>query len=125
MALHTITPAEEAEMERERGRESGFVPKDDQVSCRCSLVSTCVAPLQTEASMGGRQGQHKQHLHYGTLCLQKPSQGTRLKDIWYRDAYDTHTPRPPYGVVSCTTRLDFNGMEPGRLQRRILLQFEQ
>ncbi|GFV59719.1 hypothetical protein TNCV_1907901 [Trichonephila clavipes] len=37
--------------------ESGFVAKDDLVPFRCSLVSLCVAPLQTEASMGGCQGQ--------------------------------------------------------------------
>ncbi|GFU16016.1 uncharacterized protein TNCV_1299811 [Trichonephila clavipes] len=28
------------------------------VSFRCSPVSSCAAPLQTKASMGGRQGQH-------------------------------------------------------------------
>ncbi|GFX73960.1 uncharacterized protein TNCV_2954451, partial [Trichonephila clavipes] len=38
--------------------ESGFVAKDDLVPFRCSPVSSCAAPLQTEASMGGRQGQH-------------------------------------------------------------------
>ncbi|GFX78863.1 uncharacterized protein TNCV_4158331 [Trichonephila clavipes] len=40
-------------------RESGFVTKDDLVPFRCSLISSCVAPLQTEASMGGHQGQHR------------------------------------------------------------------
>ncbi|GFW68349.1 uncharacterized protein TNCV_2263381 [Trichonephila clavipes] len=30
--------------------ESGFVTKDDLVPFRCSPVSSCVAPLQTEAS---------------------------------------------------------------------------
>jgi len=38
--------------------ESGFVAKDDLVPFRCSPVSSCAAKLQTEASMGGRQGQH-------------------------------------------------------------------
>ncbi|GFW20410.1 hypothetical protein TNCV_4546771 [Trichonephila clavipes] len=38
--------------------ESRFVAKDDLVPFRCSPVSSCAAPLQTEASMGGRQGQH-------------------------------------------------------------------
>ncbi|GFU71823.1 uncharacterized protein TNCV_2033641 [Trichonephila clavipes] len=37
--------------------ESGFVAKDDLVPFRCSPVS-CATPLQTEASMGERQGQH-------------------------------------------------------------------
>ncbi|GFT79020.1 hypothetical protein TNCV_3093981 [Trichonephila clavipes] len=37
---------------------SGFVAKDDLVAFRCSSVSLCAAPLQTEALMGGRQGQH-------------------------------------------------------------------
>ncbi|GFW23709.1 uncharacterized protein TNCV_2032521 [Trichonephila clavipes] len=36
--------------------ESGFVAKDDLVPFRCSPVSSCKAQLQTEASMGGRQG---------------------------------------------------------------------
>ncbi|GFT07095.1 hypothetical protein TNCV_1416121 [Trichonephila clavipes] len=31
--------------------ESGFVDKDNLVPFRCSPVSSCVAPLQTEASM--------------------------------------------------------------------------
>ncbi|GFW32870.1 hypothetical protein TNCV_1774371 [Trichonephila clavipes] len=31
-------------------------------------------------------------------------------------ANDTHLPTPPFGVVSRTTKLDCNGMEPGRLQ---------
>ncbi|GFU98499.1 uncharacterized protein TNCV_3653301 [Trichonephila clavipes] len=38
--------------------KSGFVAKDDLVPFRCSPVSSCTAPLQTEASRGGRQGQH-------------------------------------------------------------------
>ncbi|GFX86661.1 hypothetical protein TNCV_1408601 [Trichonephila clavipes] len=38
--------------------ESGFVDKDNLVSFLCSPVSSCMAPLQKEASMGGRQGQH-------------------------------------------------------------------
>ncbi|GFU87664.1 uncharacterized protein TNCV_2935861 [Trichonephila clavipes] len=36
--------------------ESGFVAKDDLISFRCSPVSSCSAQLQTEVSMGGRQG---------------------------------------------------------------------
>ncbi|GFY00420.1 uncharacterized protein TNCV_1664591 [Trichonephila clavipes] len=36
--------------------ESGFVAKDDLVPFRCSPVSSGAAPLQTETSMGGRQG---------------------------------------------------------------------
>ncbi|GFX12007.1 uncharacterized protein TNCV_2997911 [Trichonephila clavipes] len=50
--LHTNTIVITAEI------ESGFVVKDDMVPLRCSPVSSCVAPLQTEASMGGCQGQH-------------------------------------------------------------------
>ncbi|GFX81241.1 hypothetical protein TNCV_1828781 [Trichonephila clavipes] len=40
--------------------ESGFFfdAKDDLVPFCCSPVSSCVALLQTEASMGGRQGQN-------------------------------------------------------------------
>ncbi|GFV39613.1 hypothetical protein TNCV_5061221 [Trichonephila clavipes] len=38
--------------------ESGFVAKDVLVQFRCSQVSSCVAPFQMEASMGGFQGQH-------------------------------------------------------------------
>ncbi|GFY08806.1 hypothetical protein TNCV_4659991 [Trichonephila clavipes] len=34
------------------------VAKDDLVPFRSRPVSSCAAPLQTEASMGGRQGQH-------------------------------------------------------------------
>ncbi|GFU51139.1 HTH_Tnp_Tc3_2 domain-containing protein [Trichonephila clavipes] len=37
--------------------ESGFVAEDDVVPFRCSPVSSCVAPRQMEASMGGCQGQ--------------------------------------------------------------------
>ncbi|GFX10715.1 hypothetical protein TNCV_147571 [Trichonephila clavipes] len=33
--------------------ESGFIAKDDLVPFRCSSVSSCVAPLQKEALMGG------------------------------------------------------------------------
>ncbi|GFX45401.1 uncharacterized protein TNCV_1026611 [Trichonephila clavipes] len=36
--------------------ESGFDAKDDVVPSRCSPISSCVAPLQTVASMGGCQG---------------------------------------------------------------------
>ncbi|GFT97443.1 hypothetical protein TNCV_1628701 [Trichonephila clavipes] len=32
--------------------------KDDLVPFRCSPVFSCAAPLQTEVSMSGRQGQH-------------------------------------------------------------------
>ncbi|GFV82029.1 hypothetical protein TNCV_3152271 [Trichonephila clavipes] len=38
--------------------ESGYVAKDDQVPFRCSQASSCTAPLQTEAPMVGRLGQH-------------------------------------------------------------------
>ncbi|GFS78109.1 uncharacterized protein TNCV_4548951 [Trichonephila clavipes] len=38
--------------------ESGFFAKDELVPFRCSPVSSCTASLQTEESMGGRQGQH-------------------------------------------------------------------
>ncbi|GFX49841.1 uncharacterized protein TNCV_3073941 [Trichonephila clavipes] len=58
MRPHTITPAVGP-------IESGFVVKDALVETglqrngfRCSPVSSCVASLQTEASMGGRQDQH-------------------------------------------------------------------
>ncbi|GFU23080.1 uncharacterized protein TNCV_3515301 [Trichonephila clavipes] len=33
--------------------ESGFVAKENPVPFPCSPVSSCVAPLETEASMGG------------------------------------------------------------------------
>ncbi|GFT78080.1 uncharacterized protein TNCV_2820761 [Trichonephila clavipes] len=36
--------------------EPGFITKDDLVPFLCSPVSSCAAPFQTEASMGGRQG---------------------------------------------------------------------
>ncbi|GFU80772.1 hypothetical protein TNCV_514991 [Trichonephila clavipes] len=36
--------------------ESGFVAKDDLIPFRCSPVSSCTAPLQTEASMAKRLG---------------------------------------------------------------------
>ncbi|GFW37624.1 uncharacterized protein TNCV_4028201 [Trichonephila clavipes] len=49
---HTNTIAITAEI------ESGFVAKDDLLPFRCSSVSSYAAPLQTEASMGGHQGQH-------------------------------------------------------------------
>ncbi|GFS61647.1 hypothetical protein TNCV_4312981 [Trichonephila clavipes] len=39
--------------------ESGFVAKDGLVPFHCSPDSSCAAPLQTEASMSGCQGQHK------------------------------------------------------------------
>ncbi|GFX27668.1 transposable element Tcb2 transposase [Trichonephila clavipes] len=35
-----------------------FVAKDDLVPFRCISVSSCVAPLQTEASIDGRQGRN-------------------------------------------------------------------
>ncbi|GFU74108.1 uncharacterized protein TNCV_1642321 [Trichonephila clavipes] len=43
-SLRTNTIAITAEI------ESGFVTKDDLVPFRCSPVSSCAAPLQTEAS---------------------------------------------------------------------------
>ncbi|GFS94350.1 hypothetical protein TNCV_2013961 [Trichonephila clavipes] len=47
-----------------------------------------------------------------------------LKDIWYcgthQACYQSHPPTTPaFGVVPRTMGLDCNGMEPGRLQRRI------
>ncbi|GFY18774.1 uncharacterized protein TNCV_2399941 [Trichonephila clavipes] len=38
--------------------ESVFIAEDDLVTFRRSLVSSCVAPLQTDASMDGCQGKH-------------------------------------------------------------------
>ncbi|GFW29595.1 hypothetical protein TNCV_3934631 [Trichonephila clavipes] len=38
--------------------ESGFVAYNDLIPFRFSPVSSCVASLQTKASMSGRQGQH-------------------------------------------------------------------
>ncbi|GFV97928.1 e3 ubiquitin-protein ligase RNF13 [Trichonephila clavipes] len=78
MAPHTITPAVGAVCRCKVDRieafttgsphtntivitveiESGFVAKDDLVPFKYSPVSSCAAPLQTEASMGSRQGQH-------------------------------------------------------------------
>ncbi|GFX61527.1 hypothetical protein TNCV_2745021 [Trichonephila clavipes] len=55
---HTNTIAITAEI------ESGFVSKDELVPFRCSLVFSCTAPIQTEASVGGRQEQHTK----GTTC---------------------------------------------------------
>ncbi|GFU36844.1 hypothetical protein TNCV_3727081 [Trichonephila clavipes] len=37
---------------------SVFIAKDDLVPFRCSPVTSCVAPLQIEASMSGCQRQH-------------------------------------------------------------------
>ncbi|GFX89343.1 transposable element Tcb2 transposase [Trichonephila clavipes] len=34
-------------------------------------------------------------------------------------ANNTHPPTPPFGVVPRTTGLDCNGIEPGRIQRRM------
>ncbi|GFW51118.1 uncharacterized protein TNCV_3594001 [Trichonephila clavipes] len=67
--------------------ESGFVVKDDLVPCRCSPVSSCAAPLQMEASMGGCQGNtrngrrdHKcpsvRHLRIVGEDTDAPSEGT-------------------------------------------------
>ncbi|GFY01226.1 uncharacterized protein TNCV_5076931 [Trichonephila clavipes] len=50
--------------------DSEFVAKDDLVPFRCSPVSSCVAPLQTGASMGRRQGQHTRN---GSLDPKCPS----------------------------------------------------
>ncbi|GFX02382.1 hypothetical protein TNCV_2285491 [Trichonephila clavipes] len=77
MAPHTITPAvgavchgkAKAGLRRSpRGLHTrtrlssllrlNLVPGDNLVPFRCSPVSSCAAPLQTEASMGGHQGQH-------------------------------------------------------------------
>ncbi|GFY02474.1 hypothetical protein TNCV_3503551 [Trichonephila clavipes] len=46
--LHANTIASIAEI------ETGFAAKDDMVPFRFSPVSSCVAPLQTEASLDGR-----------------------------------------------------------------------
>ncbi|GFT52195.1 hypothetical protein TNCV_2530621 [Trichonephila clavipes] len=51
--------------------ESGFVAKDGMVPFRCSSVSSCAAPLQTEVSMGGRQGQHTMTPQLGLPSIQK------------------------------------------------------
>ncbi|GFV05246.1 hypothetical protein TNCV_224591 [Trichonephila clavipes] len=77
MALHTITPAvgavchckAKARLRRSPHTntitniaeiQSEFVAKDDLVPFHYSPVSSCAASLQTEASMGGRQGQRTQ-----------------------------------------------------------------
>ncbi|GFX07484.1 hypothetical protein TNCV_5091991 [Trichonephila clavipes] len=71
MTPHTITPAggavcrckAKAGLRRSprglhsRTRLSSLV-RLNLDSIHCSSVSSCVAPLQTEASMGGRQEQH-------------------------------------------------------------------
>ncbi|GFV42905.1 uncharacterized protein TNCV_1587131 [Trichonephila clavipes] len=57
-SLHTNTIAITTEI------ESGFVAEDDLVPFCCSPVSSCVAPLQTDASMGGRQGQKTDEAHF-------------------------------------------------------------
>ncbi|GFX43399.1 hypothetical protein TNCV_4874191 [Trichonephila clavipes] len=45
---------------------------------RCSPVSSCVAPPQTEASMGGRQGQHTKSVPRSQISFsQAPSYGSR------------------------------------------------
>ncbi|GFV12250.1 uncharacterized protein TNCV_1537461 [Trichonephila clavipes] len=60
--------------------ESGFIAKDDLVPFRCSSISSCVAPLQTEASMGGRQGQHTQWASRCQMSFsQTPSYGSRTQ----------------------------------------------
>ncbi|GFV58678.1 hypothetical protein TNCV_1947431 [Trichonephila clavipes] len=58
--------------------------------------------------------------------VSQPSQGAWLKDIWNHGAHyvsnetnETHPSTFPLGVVSRMTRLDCNGMEPGRLQQQI------
>ncbi|GFU10594.1 hypothetical protein TNCV_1772741 [Trichonephila clavipes] len=58
--------------------ESGFVAEDDLVPFCCSPGSLGVAPLQTEASMGGRQGQHTLRVLRSQMsCSQAPSYGSR------------------------------------------------
>ncbi|GFV31588.1 hypothetical protein TNCV_713561 [Trichonephila clavipes] len=58
--------------------ESGFVAKDDLVPFRCSPVSSCVALLQTEASMSGRHKQHTQWAPRSQMSFsQAPSYGSR------------------------------------------------
>ncbi|GFW30750.1 hypothetical protein TNCV_4088701 [Trichonephila clavipes] len=51
-SLHTNTIVITAEI------EFGFVAEDDLVPLRYSSVSSCAAPLLTETSLGGHQGQH-------------------------------------------------------------------
>ncbi|GFU81763.1 uncharacterized protein TNCV_3086751 [Trichonephila clavipes] len=64
---------------------------------------------------------HTQGLfHKELLCLLKPYEGTWLKDIWdcapiTCAALDTHPLTPQFGVVPRTRKLDYSGMEPGRL----------
>ncbi|GFW23728.1 hypothetical protein TNCV_2032711 [Trichonephila clavipes] len=81
------------------------------------------ARVEPTASLAAVQTQTAP-LHYGPLCLSKPSQGARLKASGVsvpitRAADDTHPSTPPSGVVSHTTGLDSDGIEPGHLQRRI------
>ncbi|GFV87107.1 hypothetical protein TNCV_5113251 [Trichonephila clavipes] len=45
-----------------------------------------------------------------------------VRDVWYPApitcaGYDIHRPTPPLEVVSWTTGLNCNGMEPGRLHQ--------
>ncbi|GFW75646.1 uncharacterized protein TNCV_4428291 [Trichonephila clavipes] len=95
MASHTITPAvgvmcrckAKAVLRRSQhtntivitvGIESGFVAKDDLVPFRCNPVSSCVAPLQMEASMGGCQRQHTKWAPRSQMSFsQAPSYGSR------------------------------------------------
>ncbi|GFV49231.1 hypothetical protein TNCV_237651 [Trichonephila clavipes] len=58
--------------------ESGFVAKEDLVPFHCSPVSSCVAPLQTEARMGGCQGKHTRWGPRSQMSFsQAPSYGSR------------------------------------------------
>ncbi|GFX29588.1 hypothetical protein TNCV_4776601 [Trichonephila clavipes] len=73
----------------------------------------------------------RQHLHYGAPESSRTI-ARRLAEKTYSIAApitcavnDNHPPTPPFGVMSRTTGLDSNGMELGRLQRRIEFQFEQ
>ncbi|GFY07384.1 hypothetical protein TNCV_5085691 [Trichonephila clavipes] len=59
-------------------------------------------------------------LHYGPPCTfphHRKAPGCRTFGITCA-ANDTHPSTPAFRVVSLTTRLDWNGIELGRLQRR-------
>ncbi|GFV87766.1 hypothetical protein TNCV_780481 [Trichonephila clavipes] len=59
---HTNTSVITAEI------ESGFFVKNDLVSFLCSQISSCVAPLQAEASMGRRQAGKSHNGHRDLKC---------------------------------------------------------
>ncbi|GFX43474.1 uncharacterized protein TNCV_4874941 [Trichonephila clavipes] len=84
--------------------KSRFVAKDNLVPFRCSPVSSCAAPLQTEASVEGVKGSTRNGRH-DPKCLSARCLRIVLEDTWALSEGATCTWMANDEAVGCTRAL--------------------